>query len=1035
MSIITNYCKKIESSVKAGNSTEHTHRPALKDLIESLSSELVATNEPQRIECGSPDFVVTRNGAPVGYIEAKDIGISLDKTENSEQLRRYRESLRNLILTNYLEFRLYRNGELVLSTDLGKFQKNTILHRSPGGAEQTANLLKCFYEANLPIIVSPQELAERMARMARFVHDLILDVFSHEGKKGDLHSQYEAFKRVLISELSVEQFADMYAQTIAYGLFAARCNHKDGLFTREHASKELPKTNPFLRRLFNTIAGADLDDRISWAVDDLAEMLSRADIAAILQDFGKATRQEDPVVHFYETFLSAYDPKMRELRGVYYTPEPVVGYIVRSVDALLRTEFRLKEGLGDKSKVKLTLQTPHGKTKTKQIETHKVQILDPACGTGTFLHRIVSHISCKYSRSKGLWPSYVAEHLLPRIYGFELLMAPYAVAHMKLGLQLQETGYDFTTDERLRVFLTNSLEEGSEEAGLPLFAQWLADEAAAASEVKRDAPIMVVVGNPPYSGHSANKGEWIKGLIDEYKRSPQLKKPGQAKWLSDDYVKFIRFAQYRIEQTGHGIIGFITNHRWLENPTFLDMRASLLNTFDELYILDLHGNSKENEVAPNSIQDENVFDIQQGVAISLFVRKSIDCQGTKAIHHAELWGSRVKKYQWLDKNDILTTQWREFEPRAPKRLFTPLEEQLLEEYEKGWSVQSAMNVNGEPVPGFATQHDEFAISWTREEAIAKVKKLLSTDNENEARSFWRLCAQKQWSYTRAKAELTIKSSRDRLINVDYRPFDSRVTIYDRNVLTHRRERISSHLLKPNIALTLPKNAEAIGGENSNLYFCVKNPTDLNFYRRGGAYLIPLYIYEDMNLFNNEGSSKKVNFSNEFLKSIANKTGGVKINPEEIFAYIYAILNCRTYLQRYDVFIKRDFPRIPLPPNIGKMKKLASLGQKLIDLHLMHTSPSREPGYPIAGDNCVEFVDFKENRVYINKRQYFSDIPENVWDYKIGGYQIADKWLKDRKGKVLTFDDLQHYIAVIGLIENSLEVQQKIDLEVPDGLLN
>ena len=593
MTAISVYLKSIESALKAGNSTEHTHRPALKNYIESLGNGITATNEPRRIACGSPDYIITRGYAPLGYIEAKDVGINLDKSENTDQLARYRAGLRNLILTDYLEFRLYRNGEWVQTANLGTWHKSGGLDLNHAGVTEIPALLQQFLDAHIPTVSSPRELAERMARLARLIRDLIQQVFAHETESGDLHGQYAAFQRVLLNELTVNEFADMYAQTIAYGMFAARCNFKGMHFKRDDAGRELPKTNPFLRKLFNTIAGPDLDDRISWAVDDLADLLGRADMAKILMDFGKATRQEDPVVHFYETFLAAYDPAMREKRGVYYTPEPVVGYIIRSVDSILKNDFKLKNGVGDKSKVKLTVQTPFGKTKSHQIEMHRVQLLDPACGTGTFLHSVVGLIHAGF-KQKGLWPGYVAEHLLPRIYGFELLMAPYAVAHMKLGLQLQESGYDFSADQRLNVFLTNSLDEAHEHSGLPLFAQWLADEAAAASNVKRDAPIMVVLGNPPYAGISSNRGPWIERLIQDYKREADGQPLKERRhWLNDDYVKFVRFAQWRIEATGHGILAFVTNHGYLDNPTSRGMRASLMETFDKIYLLDLHGNSNK----------------------------------------------------------------------------------------------------------------------------------------------------------------------------------------------------------------------------------------------------------------------------------------------------------------------------------------------------------------------------------------------------------------------------------------------------------
>jgi predicted helicase len=1024
------YCKRLEHALKAGNATEHTHRPALKTFLEALRPGITATNEPQRIACGSPDFIVTQKSAPVGYVEAKDIGVDLDKAEDSDQLKRYRAGLRNLILTDYLEFRLYRNGELIQSARLGKWQKNSILKRDLEGAQQVERLLQWFYEAKVPTIASPRELAERMARIARLLHDLIRQVFAREATKGDLHAQYEAFRQVLIADLSIDQFADMYAQTIAYGLFAARCNHKGNDFVREHAGSELPKTNPFLRKLFNTIAGPDLDDRVSWAVDDLAELLGRADMDAILEDFGQATRQEDPVVHFYETFLTAYDPKMRELRGVYYTPEPVVGYIVRSVDALLKRDFKLKDGLADKSKVKLNLPTPQGKAKSRQVETHRVQILDPACGTGTFLHAVVAQIRARYAKSQGLWPGYVAEHLLPRMYGFELLMAPYAVAHMKLGLQLQETGYDFAAEERLRVFLTNSLEEGAEFAGLPLFAQWLADEAAAASEVKRNVPIMVVIGNPPYSGHSANKGPWIEGLMDLYKQSPELKKPAQAKWLSDDYVKFLRFAQWRIEQTGYGILGFITNHSWLDNPTFLDMRTSLLRTFDELYVLDLHGNTKKKEVAPDGGEDKNVFDIQQGVAISLFVRRDATGTGAARIHHADLWGSRASKYAWLDAHDVLATKWRTFQPIAPRRVFIPQDEDLLAEYERGWSIVEAMNQNGDPAPGIVTTHDEFAISWTREEMIEKVERLLRTTDEVEARSIWRLCSQSQWNYARAKQELAAGDWRELVVPILYRPFDVRWTVYDRNVAVHRRERVNGHMLQPNLALLFGPSGEVIGSHEWDICFVTDHPTEYNLYRRGGNFLFPVWLYGL-----DEGgqvaafSEKRPNYAPRFLEDLKSKLGALPILPEDIVAYFYAVLSAPSYRARYNVFLKRDFPRVPLTANRHCFHQLSSFGKRLIELHLMRATGTNEPSYPVAGNNRVDTVEHKEGRVYINAEQYFDMVSDNVWAFHIGGYQVAHKWLKDRKGRLLTFGDLHNYMRIVAALDETISVQREIDAAI------
>jgi len=481
------YIRTIEKELALGNATEHTHRPALKTLFESLAEGIVATNEPRRVECGAPDFVLTRGSATIGYVEAKDVGQNLDEVEKSEQLKRYRGSLSNLVLTDYLEFRSYIDGKLRLHARLGTPGIDGRIKRDKSGIEAVTWLVDDFLSHQTASVGTPRELAQRMARLTQMIRDLIIRAFEKELKGGSLHTQFMAFKDNLIPDLSVEQFADMYAQTLAYGLFAARCNQSTGTdFTRQSAAYLLPRTNPFLRKLFNHIAGPDLDDRIAWLVDDLAQLLANADMAAILEDFGKRTAREDPVLHFYETFLSAYDQKLRKSRGVYYTPEPVVSYIVRSIDYLLKTRFNRPQGLADDNTF----------------------ILDPAVGTATFLYMVINeiHDSLVTQGQTGLWNGYVAEKLLPRIFGFELLMAPYAMAHLKLGLLLKETGYQFEKEQRLGIYLTNTLEEAIKHSEA-LFANWITEEANAAAEIKKGKPIMVVMGNPPYSGASANKGK------------------------------------------------------------------------------------------------------------------------------------------------------------------------------------------------------------------------------------------------------------------------------------------------------------------------------------------------------------------------------------------------------------------------------------------------------------------------------------------------------------------------------------------------
>lgn len=457
-----------------------------------------------------------------------------------------------------------------------------------------------------------------MAGKARLLSDVIekaivSDEESYENSS--LRDQMNAFKQILIHDITPKGFADVYAQTIAYGMFAARY-HDPTLptFSREEAATLIPKTNPFLRKLFGYIAGPDLDDRIRWIVDSLVEIFLATDVADILTHFGKSTKTEDPIIHFYETFLAQYDPALRKARGVWYTPQPVVNFIVRAVDDILKTEFGLPQGLADTSKTKIKIESQGKKV---EQEVHRVQILDPATGTGTFLAETVKHIHKKFAGQQGAWSNYVENHLLPRLNGFELLMASYAMAHLKLDLLLTETGYKPTANQRLRIYLTNSLEEHHPDTGT-LFANWLSTEANEANHIKRDTPVMVVMGNPPYSVSSSNKSAWIEKLTADYKKDLNER---NIQPLSDDYIKFIRFGQHFIEKTGEGILAYISNNSFIDGIIHRQMRKHLLETFDKVYILDLHGNAKKKEVCPDGSADQNVFDIMQGVSINIFVKK------------------------------------------------------------------------------------------------------------------------------------------------------------------------------------------------------------------------------------------------------------------------------------------------------------------------------------------------------------------------------------------------------------------------------
>mgnify|MGYP000880959254 FL=1 len=716
------YIQSINAKYQLGNATEHTFRGLLEQLIESLVPDVRATNEPKRIKCGAPDYILTKKEIEVGYIEAKDIGdkdlAGTKKTGNKEQFDRYKSALPNLIFTDYLDFHLYIEGVFITKIAIAEIQFPSSGGLSEGRGGQIValpqnfatftNLLKDFCGFVGQTIKSPKKLAEMMAGKARLLSDVIgLALTNDENNSEDstLKDQMNAFKEILIHDITPTGFADVYAQTIAYGMFAARL-HDPTLptFSRQEASELIPKSNPFLRKLFGYIAGPDIDDRIKWIVDSLVEIFLACNVEQILKNYGKSTKMEDPIIHFYETFLSEYDPKLRKARGVWYTPKPVVNFIVRAVDEILKTEFDLPQGLADtsKTKIKVNLQATDKRykdnIKTYEEEVHKVQILDPATGTGTFLAEVVKHIHAKFKGQQGIWSNYVETHLLPRLNGFELLMASYAMAHLQMDLLLTETGFKPTKNDRFRIYLTNSLEESHPDTGT-LFANWLSSEANEANHIKRDSPVMCVIGNPPYSGESANKGDWIMKLMEDYKKEPGGKeklKEQNSKFINDDYVKFLRYGQHFIEKNGSGIVAFINPHGFLDNPTFRGMRWNLLKTYDKIYTIDLHGNAKKKEVSPDGSADINVFDIEQGVSINIFVKTGKKKENELGqVFHYDLFGKRDLKYDFLYNHTLKSIDYRELPNVAPNYFF--LQKDFVEQktYDLGFSTNDLFKLKFE----------------------------------------------------------------------------------------------------------------------------------------------------------------------------------------------------------------------------------------------------------------------------------------------------------------------------------------------------
>ncbi len=1040
-----------------GYSTEHTFRGDLQQLIETIVPDIRATNEPKRQACGAPDYILTKGEIPVGFIEAKDIDdkdiSGVKKTGNKEQFDRYKASLNNLIFTDYLNFLLYREGEFITKITIGEITDKGI-KPMPENFLSFENLIKDFSSHVGQTIKSSKKLAEMMAGKARLLSDIIgkaltSDVANQENST--LKDQMTAFKQILIHNITPQGFADVYAQTIAYGMFAARLHDPTlGTFTRQEAAELIPKSNPFLRKLFGYIAGPDIDDRIKWVVDSLADIFLACNVENILKNYGKSTKMEDPIIHFYETFLSQYDPKLRKSRGVWYTPQPVVNFIVRAVDDILKTEFDLPQGLADTSKttIKVNTQTEDKRSATgyKQVdqEVHRVQILDPATGTGTFLAEVVKHIHKKFEGQQGIWSNYIERHLLPRLNGFELLMASYAMAHLKLDLLLTETGYNPTTNQRLRVYLTNSLEEHHQDTGT-LFASWLSSEANEANHIKRDTPVMCIIGNPPYSGESANKGDWIMGLMEDYKKEPGGKeklKERNPKWINDDYVKFLRYGQHFIEKNGSGVLAFINPHGFLDNPTFRGMRWHLLKTYDKIYTLDLHGNSKKKETSLDGSPDINVFDIQQGVSINLFVKTGKKKPNELGkIFHYDLFGKREFKYDFLIENSLNTISYKELPKVVPNYFFTSKDFDELNKYNESFPIDKLFVINS---AGIVTARDEFTIHFTKDEVRRTVEEFINIDDEGARIKFNLGKDVRDWTVAGARKDL-INSNLDFscIVRVVYRPFEFRFTYFTGTTKGFHcmpRGEVMKHLFKKNnIGLISPKQVP--DKENSGVYIS----NTIAGHKTCSAYninnIFPLYLYPETKGQQNIDQSieRTPNLKEEIVNQIADKldldfTNEKEINnntfaPIDILDYIYAVLHSPTYREKYKEFLKIDFPRVPYPKDADTFWKLVDLGGHIRQIHLLE-SPLVDnyiTQYPIDGNNEVVKPIYKEGRVYINDSQYFDQVPDIAWSFYIGGYQPAQKWLKDRKGRELGFEDILHYQKIIVALTETDRLMKEIDM--------
>lgn len=1074
---IPNYIESISKRYRQGNATEHTFRGDLQQLVESLLPDIRATNEPKRQTCGAPDYILTKREVPVGFIEAKDIGdddlAGAKKTGNKEQFDRYKASLNNILFTDYLDFHLYRDGKFVTKIAIAKVQNGSIIPL-PQNFDAFTNLIKDFATHVGQTIKSPKKLAEMMAGKARLLSDVIEKAVNSDEanqQNSTLKDQMIAFKEILIHDITRKGFADIYAQTIVYGMFAARLHDPDlPTFSRQEAAELIPKSNPFLRKLFGYIAGPDIDDRIRWIVDGLVEIFLACNVAKILENYGSATRTENPIIHFYETFLSEYDPKLRKARGVWYTPHPVVSFIVRAVDDILKTEFNLPEGLADTSKTTIKVNLPvtdhryKDNIKTIDQEVHRVQILDPATGTGTFLAEVVKHIYKKFEGMQGIWSDYVEKHLLPRLNGFELLMASYAMAHLQMDLLFTETGYKSESNQRLRVYLTNSLEEYHKDTGT-LFANWLSTEANEANRIKRDTPVMVVMGNPPYSGISSNNGEWISSLIEDYKYIDGEHFNERKHWLNDDYVKFIRYGQHFIEKNSSGILAFIVPHGFLDNPTFRGMRWNLLKAFDKIYTVDLHGNTTKKETSPDGTMDENVFDIKQGVSINIFIKTDYKKRNELgSIFHYDLFGKRELKYKFLNASPLSEIDFIKLEPKKPFLFFVPKNTEGKEKYSSGFQITHLFEIN---VTGIVTARDAFAIDFNKTELKKRIEHfadLRDSDDYIRSKFFGNKKDGKYlsgdsrgWKLVEARKKLQNLNHEKLIRKISYRVFDDRFIYYHNSIIDWGREKYMHNFInKSNLGIDLCR--QLVSSNYSHVFITNKIVDDsfVSNKSRERGYVFPLYLYP-------ENSSQKrldkviertPNLNSEIINQIAKNlnltftnekettegevcfANSEEVRPEfrltfapiDILDYIYAVLHSPAYREKYKEFLKIDFPRVPYPKDANTFWQLVALGGELRQIHLLESPIVSKfiTTYPVTGDNEVTKLKYENGKVFINDTQYFDGVPEVAWNFYIGGYQPAQKWLKDRKGRKLEFEDILHYQKIIVALTETDRLMKEVD---------
>lgn len=1035
MKIFFDYIKELQET-PIDQITEHSKRSSLENLLKCIASGLPTRikilHEPKREgKFGSPDFKVSITESIIGYVENKKIEENLDKVLKTDQIEKYKKLSENLILTNYIEWIWIKEGVINKRAILCNISdiENKKFKPDDDKIQAVLKLIKDFF-SQPPIGISDSEkLADALAIRAKHLKEFLLDDLQNQEKNersGKLTGLYETFRDYVFDKLTLSEFSDAFSQTLVYGLFIAKLNADTETVTLYNAKKYIPQSFELIKELVNFLDELDNEEYkpIRWIVEEVLTVVNNLDLTAIYESLsftrGKKDKDDftikDPYVYFYEDFLKAYDYDLRKSKGVYYTPPPVVNFIVRGINDILKTSFEINEGFADRK---------------------RITVLDFATGTGTFLLEILQQIFETLPKGSGKRNAIIQEHILQNLYGFEYMIASYTIAHLKLSQFLKHEGYELHAKERFQVYLTNTLVPMDTEYKISLLPA-LSKEIVSAQKVK-DTPVLVITGNPPYSKKSKNTGPWITELLKgidifaKVKSAPESSyytvdgKPlnERQNWLRDDYVKFIRFAQWKMQHVENGVIGIITNHTFLDNITFRGMRQSLLNSFDHLYFLDLHGSAKRQEDVPSGLKNDNVFDIEQGVSISFFVKKSgIE----KKVLHADMWGSRVEKYSQCLENSIDTIDWKELNPSSPHYFFVPRSEDFKEKYKSFWSVTKIFRKFSLPL---MTGNDPITIDFKKED-VEKTLEIFKSKSIDEIKSIYKIEKESSnWTVLKAKKDvIKTKSDLSLLNTIAYRPFDKRISYFTGNSsgFHSRPGSVSKYMLNANIGLLLPRQLSKMSFQHVYCTDTIPEMCCISTATKEQNQLFPLYLFHDDIVNGKRSITRETNFTKEFTDFIIEKYK-IELTPEQILGYIYAVLHSETYRANYFEDLKIDFARIPFNSTVKDFLSLSDIGTELINAHLLKKITSSGLGtFMGEGSNAVEKVVYNESTktVSINKIQYFDNVSCEIYEFKIGGYEPIDKYLKSRKDRILTLDEIETVENIINVI--SFTIEKMIDIE-------